>query len=85
MPDHYLKIREVAEILGVTPLTLRNWDRKGLLVAGRNPFNNYRVYRYSDVADLITQIQERGPQPAAEPQRLAVKFIDEAEEGVGLA
>jgi len=25
----YLKIKEVAELLGVTSLTLRNWDKAG--------------------------------------------------------
>ncbi len=41
----YLTIKEVANLLGVTPLTLRNWDQKGKLRALRNPINNYRVYK----------------------------------------
>jgi len=31
--------------LGVTPLTLRNWDKRGKLKAYRQPINNYRVYK----------------------------------------
>ncbi|GAI64216.1 unnamed protein product, partial [marine sediment metagenome] len=29
----YLTLKEVAKILGVTPLTLRNWDKAGKLKA----------------------------------------------------
>ena len=46
----YLSIKEAASCLGVTPLTLRNWDKKGILAAYRNPVNNYRVYRADQVA-----------------------------------
>jgi len=71
MPNKFLKLKEVAQIFGVTPLTLRNWDRKGLLAAYRNPVNNYRLYSYADVADLLAQI--KGSRRAATPpQRLEI-------------
>jgi DNA (cytosine-5)-methyltransferase 1 len=43
-------------MLGVTPLTLRNWDRNGKLKALRHPMNNYRVYKRSDIDALIAHI-----------------------------
>lgn len=49
MECKYISIKEVARMLGVTPLTLRNWDKKGTLTAYRNPVNNYRVYRLDQV------------------------------------
>ena len=49
MERKYLSIRTAAAMLGVTPLTLRNWDKKGILTAYRNPVNNYRVYRLDQV------------------------------------
>ena len=55
--EQYLTIRAVAKIIGVTPLTLRNWDKKGQLTAYRNPINNYRVYRYADIADFIIELK----------------------------
>ena len=55
----YLTIKEVAKILGVTPLTLRNWDRKGKLKAYRNPINNYRVYKPEEIELFLRKI-ERG-------------------------
>ena len=54
MAQQYLSIQEAARTLGVTPLTLRNWDKKGILTAYRNPVNNYRVYR-SDQLELFTR------------------------------
>lgn len=57
MERKYLTIHEAAEILRVTTLTLRNWDKKGVLVAYRNPINNYRVYRLDQIEYLIRKIE----------------------------
>ena len=63
MPKEYLTVNEVAKILAVTPLTVRNWDRKGHLVAYRNPVNNYRLFKAEDVELLLARIEN--PQPPA--------------------
>ena len=55
----YLTIKEVAKILGVTPLTLRNWDKKGKLKAYRNPINNYRIYKPEEVELFLRKIESR--------------------------
>lgn len=55
----YLTIKEVAKILGVTPLTLRNWDKKGKLRAYRNPINNYRVYKPEEIELFLREIESR--------------------------
>ena len=73
MNERYLSLKEVSRIIGVTSLTLRNWDKKGLLTAYRNPVNNYRVYRYSDVADFLAEIKKTGPTPK-KIQRLEVRI-----------
>ena len=57
MPKRFLTVAEVARLLGVSPLTIRNWDTKGKLVAYRNPVNNYRMYRNEDVEAIIKQIE----------------------------
>jgi DNA (cytosine-5)-methyltransferase 1 len=41
----YYTISEVADLLGKTKETLRNWDRNGKLSAVREPMSNYRVYK----------------------------------------
>jgi len=58
MPKKYLTVNEVAKIFGITPLTVRNWDKSGHLVAHRNPVNNYRLYKTEDVEFLLTQIEQ---------------------------
>jgi len=57
MPKKYLTVKEVARLLGITPLTVRNWDKKGQLIAYRNPVNNYRLYKIEDVEELIRKIE----------------------------
>jgi len=48
-----MSIKKAAEVLGVTPLTLRNWDKKGKFKALRHPINNYRVYKIEDIDKLL--------------------------------
>ncbi len=58
MPKKFLTVREVARLIGVTTLTVRNWDTKGKLVAYRNPVNNYRLYKVEDVEVLMKMIEQ---------------------------
>ena len=53
----YFSIKEAAEILGVSPLTLRNWDKSGKFPAQRHPMNNYRVYKLSALEAVINDIE----------------------------
>lgn len=57
MRDILFSIKEAAEILGVTPLTLRNWDASGKFPASRHPMNNYRVYKLSSLEKIIEDIE----------------------------
>lgn len=57
MPKQFLNVKQVAKILGVTALTIRNWDKRGKLQAYRNPINNYRVYKVEDVEKLLDDIE----------------------------
>ena len=58
MPKKFLNVKEVARLLGVTPLTVRNWDQRGKLAAYRNPVNNYRLYKIEDVEGLLKDIDQ---------------------------
>ena len=55
----YLKINDVAKLLDVTPLTLRNWDNSGKLKASRNPINNYRVYKPEDIELFLRRMESK--------------------------
>lgn len=56
MENKYITIKHAASILGVSPLTLRNWDNSGKFPAGRHPISNYRVYKVEDIEELIKQM-----------------------------
>jgi len=55
--EKFLTIKEVAGLLGVTPLTLRNWDKKGKLVSFRNPVNGYRMYTISQIEEFFDEMR----------------------------
>ncbi len=57
----YLKITEAAAFLGVSPNTLRNWERSGKLVTYRHPVNQYRLFKKADLEGVLTAL-EQSPQ-----------------------
>lgn len=78
MENKFITIKQAAKILGVSPLTLRNWDNSGKFPAGRHPISNYRVYKVEDVEDLIMQMGVRvsSKKPTkAEVKKLMVKHL----------
>lgn len=83
MENEFIKIKEAADMLGVTTLTLRNWDKQKKLVSYRHPFNNYRLYKTKDIHSLIKQIElNKGikARPVVKEPRvykLQVKHLDE--------
>ncbi len=54
----YLQISEAAEYLGVSPNTLRNWERAGKIVAHRHPMNAYRLFVREELDALLQQVQQ---------------------------
>lgn len=57
MPKKFLTVKEVARLLNVTPLTVRNWDARGKLMAHRHPLNNYRLYKTEDLEELMRELE----------------------------
>lgn len=78
MKEVYFSIKEAAEILGVTPLTLRNWDKSGKFVANRHPMNNYRVYKLSSLEKIIEDIEggTRKSLAGKVMKKLMIKHLD---------
>lgn len=58
--DGYLKIKDAADLLGVSASTLRNWEKQGKLKAHRNPNNKYRLYKKSELEKLLKSIETSG-------------------------
>jgi DNA (cytosine-5)-methyltransferase 1 len=57
MSGKFMTIKEAAEFLGVTPMTLRNWDKNGKLPTTRHPMSNYRIYKTEDLEKLMKDIE----------------------------
>ena len=57
--DEYLRIKEAAEYLGVSPNTLRNWGRDGRIIEHRHPVNNYRLFKKDDLTRLLTKANQK--------------------------
>ena len=53
----FITIQQAADMIGVSPATLRNWDRSGKLKAVRNPANRYRLYRVEDVNAFLARLR----------------------------
>jgi DNA (cytosine-5)-methyltransferase 1 len=60
----YLQIKEAAEFLGVTPTTLRNWEKRGKLTSHRHPLNQYRLYKREDLEEFLQLIAVSKPKPS---------------------
>ena len=76
----YITIKQASKILGVSPLTLRNWDKNGKLKAHRHPMNNYRVYNIEDLEKVIREIETNaGLRKSTKEQirKLIVKHLEE--------
>ena len=60
----YMTIRDAADFLGVSPDTLRRWDRSGKVKAIRHPVNRYRLYHKEELREVLRNLQEQVENPA---------------------
>ena len=59
----YLRVKEAAEMLGVSDSTVRNWSRAGKLPTYRHPVNNYRLFKRDDLLRLVRSIHQTREAP----------------------
>lgn len=52
----FLTVQDASSLLGVSPSTLRNWDKTGKLKSQRNPYNDYRIYKKEDIEKIIATL-----------------------------
>ena len=55
--DRFLTVSETAKLLSVAPNTVRAWGAAGKLTEYRHPINNYRLYKLSDIQELLQMIE----------------------------
>lgn len=64
LPDRPLAIGHLAHRLGVSPATLRKWERAGILAPERDPYTRQRRYAATDVRDAqLAHLLRRGGYP----------------------
>jgi site-specific DNA-methyltransferase (adenine-specific) len=66
--DEYLHITQAAKYVGVCINTLRNWEMAGKLRVYRNPLNRYRLYKTSDLDELLHSIERSGVKRKPKPR-----------------
>ncbi len=79
MSKEFLTIKEAAALIGVTPLTLRNWDNSGKFTASRHPINHYRVYKKAEVEMLIEDMKTKQittKRPKKQVLKLNIRHIE---------
>ena len=68
----FVTIKTAAKMLGVSPLTLRNWDKKKKMVAYRHPINNYRVYRLAEIEEFLQKIENTN-----KPKKVRIELLSD--------
>ncbi|MEO2033116.1 MAG: helix-turn-helix domain-containing protein [Planctomycetaceae bacterium] len=56
--EGYVRVKEAAEILGVSPNTVRAWGADGKITEHRHPVNNYRLYKRKDLEKVLRQLEK---------------------------
>jgi DNA (cytosine-5)-methyltransferase 1 len=56
----FLRVKEAAELLDVSPNTVRAWGATGKILEYRHPVNNYRLYKRSDLQKLLARVRHPG-------------------------
>lgn len=52
----FVTVKDAAELLDVSPNTVRSWGESGKIPEYRHPVNNYRLYRRKDLEAIIRKI-----------------------------
>lgn len=65
----YLRVGDAARYLGISPSTLRNWERAGKIASYRHPVSRYRLFKRADLDAFLADIEHsrRGPATRSSP------------------
>ena len=53
----FIRVKEAAELLGVSTNTLRAWGANGKIPEYRHPVNNYRLYKREEIERIMNQVE----------------------------
>ena len=55
--NRMLRVKEAADLLGVSPNTVRAWGAAGKIPEYRHPANGYRLYKREELESLLRRIE----------------------------
>ena len=53
----FIRVKEAATLLGVSPNTVRAWGAEGKIREYRHPANNYRLYKREELELVVQQVE----------------------------
>jgi len=57
----FLRVKEAAELLGVSPNTVRAWGAAGKIPEYRHPVNHYRLYKRKELEAVLRRLVKATP------------------------
>jgi DNA (cytosine-5)-methyltransferase 1 len=62
--EGFLRVKEAAELLGVSPNAVRSWGAEAKIPEYRHPVNNYRLYKRDDLTQVLQDLENSVNSPA---------------------
>ena len=56
--EGYLRVKEAAALLGVSPNTVRSWGADEKIPEYRHPVNNYRLYKQDELERILSKLEQ---------------------------
>lgn len=56
--EGFLRVKEAAKLLGVSPNTIRAWGAEVKIPEYRHPVNNYRLYKQSELEQILKKLEQ---------------------------
>ncbi|MEX1028292.1 MAG: helix-turn-helix domain-containing protein [Candidatus Paceibacterota bacterium] len=56
--EGYLRVKEAAALLGVSPNTVRAWGAEEKIPEYRHPVNNYRLYKRVELERVMKKLEQ---------------------------
>ena len=57
----FLRVKEAAGLLGVSPNTVRAWGAVGKIPEYRHPVNRYRLYKWEELEAVLRRLVKATP------------------------